>query len=98
MIITFIVISSLLFITGIFGIFGACFGNTCCLGFFTVLIVFWLLVSISLGIISFVFPKVILDQGCDTSRMNIQQLKDRMTSAERILCKKDCQCYYQNPQ
>ena len=96
MIIIFIVVSVLVLITGILGLVGSCCGNTCCLGIFSVLIVLWLILFLVAGILSFVFPKVVLDRGCLTSRMNVQKLHNISQLASQTLCRQSCQCYFSN--
>ena len=97
MIIIFIVVSVLVLITGILGLVGSCCGNTCCLGIFSVLIVLWLLLFLVAGILAFVFPKVVLDKGCMSTRMNVQKFYNLSQRADQTLCRNSCQCYFQNP-
>ena len=95
--ILFLVISCLITLTGVFGIFGACYNNKCLLHLFWVLLMIWVCGFIAAGIIAIIFPTKVLIEGCRSPTFStFDTLQTTFDNAKTTYCGSNCACYIAN--
>ena len=93
--ILFIVVSCLVTLTGVFGIFGSCSDNKCLLHLYWIFLAIWLCAFIAAGVVAVILPNKVLSQGCLADTFGIFQKLDNAASAAMTssFCKSGCDCY-----